>query len=316
MPEQVRDVQLGLAQQRSRARGLKLGRDARGISVGVGRHAAATIVVVLEERQRPREPELAQRRDRRDRVERRHAARVPLERRDAPRPRELGQRRARRVGRHGDVARRDRRQSGGGVRGARAHLREERRDALLKLVERLGRDDDERHPLSRVLSAPEREQRLAQVDAGGARRLEQGLLVARAELGEGVRGARAALLELVEPERVGLEVLGVLRLDRVELARGRRLGEERRDEELREPIERLAERGRGDLEEVARVLRVGVGVRRAAVRREERRVLAFGRVLGRAEEAHVLREVREPRQAVRIGEVTDVHLERGTSQPP
>ena len=48
-------------------------------------------------------------------------------------------------------------------------------------------------------------------------------------------------MQLHEPPRVALQVLGVLRVDGVRFALRGRLGEERRDEELCEPIQRFAE---------------------------------------------------------------------------
>ena len=86
----------------------------------------------------------------------------------------------------------------------------------------------------------------------------------------------------------------------IQLAIGGALSEERRDEELREVVECAREmRGRHVEVEVGELLR-RVGVVRAAVFVDEPAVRVLLGVLVGAEEQHVLEEVRQTRQLVRI----------------
>ena len=118
------------------------------------------------------------------------------------------------------------------------------------------------------------------------------------------------LQQLERAPHVDLLILVVLAIHRFDLALRRRRRKERRDEELRKAIEDRFEVSVRDVEVVVRVLRRRVRVRRAAVFREELRVPILIRVALRAQEEHVLEEVRETGQVRRVVVVANVHVQR------
>jgi hypothetical protein len=113
-------------------------------------------------------------------------------------------------------------------------------------VDGLGAEDGECHAARAVVVGVELEELLADVDAelGGGVAERRG--VPGAELAVGVGRARRRLVELVGPPHVALQVLLVLAVDRLELALGRGLGEERAGEEGGEALQGLAEGRRRD----------------------------------------------------------------------
>ena len=66
---------------------------------------------------------------------------------------------------------------------------------------------------------------------------------------------------------------------------------------------------RGHVEVVVGVVTAGEGVEAAAVLTQELAVLVLVREPVRAEEEHVLAEVRQPRQLARVGHVADVNIQ-------
>ena len=152
-------------------------------------------------------------------------------------------------------------------------------------------------------SARLRAERRVAAEAEGAER-------AGAELRDdrGRRGERAE--ELGGAPRVVLQVLRVLRVDRVLLAPHLVDGEGGRDEEVREPVHPAAQLVGVDLEVEVGVVRRGEGVGAAVALGEEREVRVLHRVLGVRDEDHVLEEVREPLLRARVGEVADADVDR------
>lgn len=74
------------------------------------------------------------------------------------------------------------------------------------------------------------------------------LPITGAKLAVRVLRSNERLLKLVHPPHVGLQILGVLRVDSLQLSLGARLVEERSNEELGEPLEGAMQRRRRDVE--------------------------------------------------------------------
>ena len=104
----------------------------------------------------------------------------------------------------------------------------------LQLVERLFAEQAESHQIGRVVLGVEVEELFAHREAELLGLGLQRAQVARAELGERMVRSTRALLELIDAPRVRLQILLILRVDRVELAVCRARVEQWRDEELRE----------------------------------------------------------------------------------
>mmetsp|Transcript_46647 Transcript_46647/g.116871 ORF Transcript_46647/g.116871 Transcript_46647/m.116871 type:complete len:368 (-) Transcript_46647:362-1465(-) len=189
--------------------------------------------------------------------------------------------------------------------------REARDDHLLERVEALLAEDAEGHLVGRVVLGVEGEELAPQVDVLGLGVLLEGELVAGTKLGVGVLLVAAQLQDLVAAPQVGLEVLGVLALDGVELAArgGRR--EEGGDEELAEDVERGLQGVLVDAKVVVCVLGAREGVGGPPVDAQKLLKVSLLRVLLRAEKQHVLAKVRHARDLVGVRVVTDVHVERG-----
>ena len=124
-------------------------------------------------------------------------------------------------------------------------------------------------------------------------------------------GAHQLAQHVVLAPRVVLEAELVLRIDRVHLALDVLAVEQRRDEELRETIQRGRQAARLDIEEIVRVVDRGVGVVRAAVRADEFLVLAGIGILRRPQEQHVLQEVRQPLARARVVAAAGAHVQAG-----
>ena len=193
---------------------------------------------------------------------------------------------------------------------------EEARAHRLQLAQALAAENDQSHRRGVVVRGVEGPQRLTQIDAslGAAafRTVAKCGEISRAELGERVAWRGAALEQLHEAPCVALSVLSVLGVDGVQLAPRRRLGEARRDEELREAVQRLGQRGGVDIEVIVGVLVAGERVASAAVLADEGLVRPLLRVLVGPEEEHVLAKVREARQRRRVGRVAHAHIHGGS----
>eukprot|EP00754_Rhynchopus_humris_P038069 Rhum_TRINITY_DN20758_c0_g1::Rhum_TRINITY_DN20758_c0_g1_i1::g.172068::m.172068 len=148
---------------------------------------------------------------------------------------------------------------------------------------------------------------LPRVDPVALGNRQQRLLVASPEAGKRVLLVEKLLEEaVIEVEAfLGQRPL-VLALHGHDLTPGRTLREEGLHEELRKPVECAVQLRCADGEDEARVLQRGERVQGTAVCRDVALVLAFVRVLLRAEEQHVFGEVRETRH--RVGVVELPHL--------
>ena len=188
--------------------------------------------------------------------------------------------------------------------GAPRHRREHLARELLELVERGLAGERERHAVRAVVALVER----AHGSGGGA---GERVLVAGGELALAARGVVELARHADEPAEVVLHVAHRLVVHRVHLARGEVGIEFRRDEELREAVERAGERLVAHLEMVVGVVRGRVGVVAPAVRADEIAVLGDLRVFLGAEEEHVLEEVGEALALARIVDLAGHHGERG-----
>jgi len=139
----------------------------------------------------------------------------------------------------------------------------------------------------------------------------EGLQVPGAELVVGVLGVADALLELLHPPAVRLQVLDVLVLHRLDLPHGASVPQQGGDEELGKRVKGRAEELGGDFELVVCVLRRGVGVGVPPVLREESGILVLIRVLLGPHEQHVLQKVGEAGQVLGVAEVPNGHVHRG-----
>eukprot|EP00964_Phaeocystis_antarctica_P084573 scaffold53290_cov69-Phaeocystis_antarctica.AAC.2 len=182
---------------------------------------------------------------------------------------------------------------------------------LLELVEWRRAEERERHAPAVVMASVKVEKRGARRRATAPERLR----VARGELLPRGRRVGRSLEHLEHSAAVVGPVACVLRVDGLELAVRGRLGERRCDEKLREYIERASEVRLQHLEVVRRGLHRRRRVGAAAMRRQELLVRRLLRVLCRAEEEHVLAEVRETREIGRVVRRTDVDAESGRTVP-
>mmetsp|Transcript_28494 Transcript_28494/g.66714 ORF Transcript_28494/g.66714 Transcript_28494/m.66714 type:complete len:220 (+) Transcript_28494:1400-2059(+) len=115
---------------------------------------------------------------------------------------------------------------------------------------------------------------------------------------------------LLAARAVVLHRLTELRFDGLDLTLRRVEVEERAREEGDEAVEGLAQVVRVDVEVADGVLRVGLAIVLAAVRREKGRPRVLLRVLGGAHEEHVLDEVRAACELGGVREVADADAER------
>lgn len=195
------------------------------------------------------------------------------------------------------------------IRGRRLLLdgREEIAHPALEHVQRLLAEHAELHAVGRVVRAVEGEQRVAH-----ALELER-LEAARVEAREGVAGPGERLEDLADAARVLLQVARVLRVDGVHLALRRRRREQWRNEELREDVERALEVVPGDVEVVVGRLGRRVGVGPTTVPGQVGAVARLVRVLGRAQEQHVLQEVRQAQVALWVRVRAHAHVQGSSS---
>ena len=127
--------------------------------------------------------------------------------------------------------------------------------------------------------------------------------VAGAELGERMLGIGGGTLQLAEPPAVVGHILRMLRVDGVHLSIRGTFGEERLQKELGEPVEGGRQLIGHHVEEVVGVVEGSIGIRAAAVLRQETGVFVLHRVLLSAKEEHVLAEVGEAWQVLRIAQM-------------
>mmetsp|Transcript_14130 Transcript_14130/g.43193 ORF Transcript_14130/g.43193 Transcript_14130/m.43193 type:complete len:230 (+) Transcript_14130:2494-3183(+) len=106
--------------------------------------------------------------------------------------------------------------------------------------------------------------------------------------------------QLSHPPLVGLQVLGVFRVDGLELALSCPLGEQRRKEELRKSVQSPSELARHHIKVEIRVFEGGVSIRSATVHGEKALVLGLVRVLGGAQKEHVLEKMCQTRKFGRV----------------
>ncbi len=179
-----------------------------------------------------------------------------------------------------------------------------------QLVQRLRTHQRQVHDVGVVVALVELDHPLAQGRLAGGR-VGQGLTAAHREARGGVGGIEHLIEHVVLTAAIVADARHVFGVHDVALALQLIGVEQRREEELAEAIQSAGQRGGFDLEEVVGVLRCGEGVVAAAVTAQIALVgIGFGEGLG-AEEQHVLEEVRQPGQIVRILGAAHADVHRG-----
>ncbi len=176
----------------------------------------------------------------------------------------------------------------------------------LELGERLAPEDHQRHDVGRVMAVVETNELVAD---RAAVTVGKRLQAADHEARHGVLGVECLPACRPAAAPVVLDVDLVLGVHDLPLALDELRCEQRRGEELGEPVQRGLQVGRVHIEVVVGVVEGRVGVVAAAVRTDELLILARVRILLRAQEQHVLEKVREPLAALRVAAAAHVHVE-------